>query len=124
MALKIYTRTGDAGKTGLIGGARVPKSHARVASYGEVDELNAALGCALSALPAGASFEPLRAGLLRVQAELFVVGAALASPGRSKAVVPASAAKRLEAEIDRMEQGLPPLAHFILPGGSAAASWL
>jgi cob(I)alamin adenosyltransferase len=123
--MKIYTRTGDAGETGLFGGARVAKTHPRVEAYGAVDELNACLGLAAAWSDAPALAERLSV----VQARLFEVGADLATPPETKAagwvprVDPAWVAA-LEAEIDTMEAELPPLTQFILPGGSRAAATL
>lgn len=124
--MRIYTRTGDGGETGLFGGGRVPKDHPRVEAYGEVDELNAAIGCARAAgLPSD-----LDAVAARIQEELFALGADLATPlsgtARSERVVriPEGAAGALEHEIDRFEAELPPLRSFILPGGSPAGAAL
>lgn len=118
--MKIYTKTGDRGQTGLIGGTRVPKDHARVAAYGDVDELNAALGLA----KAHARDADL-VGLLReIQRDLFALGAQLADPTaqvgtrKAKAAITAGHIRRLEKAIDAREKGLPPLTHFILPGGA------
>ncbi len=124
-----YTRGGDNGETGLFGGARVRKSHPRVAAYGAVDELNSALGFARAVLPAAAEFRALDAGLELLQAECFVVGALLAAPAGKlgapfDAGLPAGAPARLEAEIDAWEAELAPLKTFILPGGSPAAAAL
>src|SRR5579875_1895255 len=115
--MKIYTKTGDAGETSLYGGGRVPKDATRVQTYGTVDELNAALGAALALV----TDEEVRGILLRIQGELFEVGADLATPTERGEIVPrltADATASLEAEIDRFEEELPPLRHFILPGGS------
>ncbi len=124
--MKIYTRTGDAGETGLFDGQRVPKSDLRVDAYGVVDELNATLGLVLA--------EPLDeeiATLIRVvQRDLFAVGGRLADPSRKiaqrvdKAALSPDAVARLEAWIDRYESELPPLRRFILPGGSRAGALL
>jgi cob(I)alamin adenosyltransferase len=118
--VKIYTRTGDRGQTGLIGGTRVPKDHARVAAYGDIDELNAALGLA----KAHARDADL-VGLLReVQRDLFALGAQLADPTarvgmrKAKAAITAGRIRRLEKAIDAREKELPPLTYFILPGGA------
>lgn len=124
--MKIYTKTGDDGATGLFGGDRVPKTDARVRAYGEVDELNAVLGLARSALPAGDGMADV---LQSIQSELFDVGAELATtPSRAaKGDVPLIAeadVQRLERTIDAYEERLAPLASFILPGGSAAAAQL
>ena len=122
--MKIYTRTGDDGTTGLIGGRRVSKSDPRIDCYGTVDELNAAVGVAASA--AG---RELAALLRAVQNDLFVLGSHLASPpddSRAASLPPLdeSIARRLEGEIDAAEAGLPPLRQFILPGGGEASARL
>lgn len=125
--MKIYTRTGDQGTTGLFGGARVHKTHARIMAYGTVDELNAFLGQSISALTEQEADGMLRARLTRIQAELFVVGADLATPLEAKPWVPRvgeEMVKVLEHEIDAMEADLSPLQTFILPGGSSAGSAL
>ncbi len=118
--MKIYTRTGDDGTTGLFSGGRVPKTHARVELYGTVDELNSVLGVARSSRP-----QPAVGALLEaVQRQLFKLGADLATPGGNAKVARITQAEVawLEAEIDRMAGRLPPLSHFILPGGTAAAA--
>jgi cob(I)alamin adenosyltransferase len=123
--MKIYTRTGDDGTTGLFGGARVRKDDARVEAYGTVDELNAGLGVARAAgLP-----PELDALLGQLQEDLFVLGAELACvPGKEAnmkmRLLDASDAARLEQAIDAAEEGLPPLKSFVLPGGTAAAAAL
>ena len=115
--MKIYTKTGDLGETGLFGGRRVPKHHLRIEAYGTVDEANAVLGLALSHCTDPA----LSATLERVQAELFELGADLATPldAKTSHIVRVDVAKieRLEAEIDAWTNELPPLTSFILPGG-------
>ena len=124
--MKIYTRTGDAGETGLFDGTRVPKSDPRVAAYGDVDELNAWLGLARTTL----QDDEVSAMIERVQRDLFALGARLADPAHriaervSKAAVTAGDIKRLEEWIDRLEAGLPPLRRFILAGGSHAGATL
>ena len=125
--MKIYTRTGDRGETGLFGGGRVPKNHARVAAYGDVDELNAAIGVARALEP-----EPFAAGLLEaVQRDLFAIGGHLASPdpikvetALAKAALPGDRIRALEAAIDEAEDALPPLERFVLPGGTPKAAAL
>jgi cob(I)alamin adenosyltransferase len=123
--MKIYTKTGDAGETGLFGGGRVPKDDERVDAYGEVDELNATLGLARSL-----SMPPDLDGLLqRLQDQLFTVGSALATPPSSKASahIPPLRPEWVEAmekAIDGFEAELPRMTHFILPGGSQASSAL
>ena len=122
--MKIYTRTGDDGTTGLIGGSRVPKHDAAIECYGTVDELNACLGVAAVAA------DPDTASSLReIQGELFTIGAHLATPpGHAKAAsIPALGTgwiARLESQIDAAEAGLPPLRNFILPGGTESAARL
>ena len=131
--MKIYTRTGDAGETALFDGIRVPKSDARVAAYGEVDELNAWLGLARSALIADgreAGEVALPDILERLQRDLFALGARLADPrhkiaGRvTRAALEPEDITRLENWIDSLEQELSPLRRFILPGGSRAGATL
>jgi cob(I)alamin adenosyltransferase len=121
-AMKIYTKTGDAGETGLFGGPRVRKDHARIEAFGTVDELNSHLGVVRS-LAMAAAFDPL---LRRVQADLFELGAQLATPpvpGRSPDErITAAHVTRLETEIDGLETQLEPLTHFILPAGTALAA--
>lgn len=121
--MKIYTRAGDSGETGLYGGGRVPKDAIRVQTYGTVDELNATLGVALTLI----EDTEARAVLARIQSELFEVGADLATPSERGDTVPrlsSDATARLEAEIDRFEAELPPLRNFILPGGSPGGAAL
>ena len=125
--MKIYTRTGDAGETGLFDGTRVPKSDPRVATYGDVDELNAWLGLARSMLPAAAELAGM---LVQIQRDLFAVGARLADPshriaGRvSKVEIGPSDIARLEGWIDTLDSSLPPLRRFIVAGGSNAGATL
>jgi len=122
---KIYTRTGDAGQTGLFGGGRVSKADPRVAAYGEVDELNAALGAVLACQPV----ELERDLLLDIQRDLLAIGGQLASPkpekvgkGLAKAQLAPERIAALEAAIDRADPDLPPLAAFLLPGGTMKAA--
>jgi len=124
---RIYTRTGDEGDTGLFGGGRVSKTHPRVEAYGDVDELNAVLGQAATAV----SDSELRARLHRLQADLFAVGAHLATPADSESrprpwlpPLPAERTAEIEAWIDEADTELPVLKAFILPGGSAGAAAL
>ena len=114
---KIYTRTGDNGTTGLGDGSRVPKDGARVEAYGTVDELNSVLGTLLAVpgLP-----EPVGLCLTEVQHELFDLGGELCIPGHT--VIAAAQVARLETELDRFNDSLPPLQDFILPGGGPAAA--
>ena len=119
--MKIYTRTGDKGKTSLIGGKRVSKTHQRLEAYGTIDELNAHIGLLLAQLPAD---ESERATLLQVQNILFVVGAQLATPPEvtGTLTVTPKMLSTLEEAIDRIEAALPSLKAFVLPGGTQAAS--
>jgi cob(I)alamin adenosyltransferase len=116
--MKIYTKTGDAGQTGLFGGPRVPKDHARIEAFGTVDELNSHLGMARTHSVA-AAFDPL---LRRVQCELFDMGAQLATPDSSSERITAAHVAALEVEIDRHEATLEPLTCFILPAGTPLAA--
>jgi cob(I)alamin adenosyltransferase len=123
--MKIYTKTGDKGETGLFGGERVKKSHARVDAYGEVDELNSVIGLVRSE-PIDAALDALFA---RVQANLFNVGAELATPAGSKVelgidLIGEADVLELELAIDRAESELLPLKTFVLPGGCRAAALL
>ena len=127
---RIYTRTGDTGQTGLLGPHRVPKDHPRVEAYGAVDELNAWLGWAEAALEHGPdAVRALAEPLGRVQSLLFVAGAELAadpssaSSARLPRIRPTDV-QQLEAWIDAAEDELPPLRHFVLPGGTPAAAAL
>lgn len=124
MTMKIYTRTGDEGDTGLFGGGRVRKDHVRVAAYGDVDELNSALGLARAAAPD--FYDDL---LEAVQRDLFAIGGHLATPdpekvrrALEKAELSANRVLEFEAAIDAADGVLPPLKAFILPGGTAAAA--
>ena len=124
--MKAYTGGGDRGKTSLLSGERVPKNHSRVEACGDVDELNCALGALLAALPP--EDLGLRTDLLEVQGSLFRLGARLATASGSPAfaLLPEFGpgdTHRLEAAIDRLEAGLPPLQGFILPGGHPTAAW-
>lgn len=119
--MKIYTKTGDAGQTGLFGGPRVAKDDARIEAYGTIDELNAALGAVRAATPPAMIDEVLR----RVQHELFAVGAQLATPNPAEKGVPIISETHIasaERDIDHFEERLPPLKEFILPGGTAVAA--
>lgn len=123
--MKIYTKTGDDGRTGLFGGQRVSKTHPRVEAYGAVDELNASLGLAAAFL----EDEELRGAVRRQQSRLFDLGADLATPPDTAAGdwlhrVPSSWVRELETEIDALEADLPPLHTFIVPGGHPGAAGL
>jgi cob(I)alamin adenosyltransferase len=123
---RIYTRTGDDGMTGLVDGSRVGKNASRLVAIGEVDEANSAIGVAIVALGDG----PLTSDLARIQNDLFDLGADLATPGEdfepsamALRTTPAQVA-RLEREIDAMNEAMPPLTSFILPGGTPGAAAL
>jgi cob(I)alamin adenosyltransferase len=127
--MKIYTKTGDAGETGLFGGGRVPKDDPRVRAYGDVDETNAAIGFAASLEP-----QTFESSLLQtIQRDLFTIGAELATPdpsklakalSRSGTAIGASDVGALESVIDNYEARLTPLKNFILPGGTPKAAAL
>lgn len=124
---KIYTRTGDAGTTGLVDGSRIAKHDPRMAAIGDVDEANSAIGVARLHCPAAS----VAAAMLgRIQNEMFDLGADLATPGEdftpgdmALRIAPDQVA-RLEREIDGMNEALAPLTSFVLPGGEAAAAHL
>ncbi len=121
--MKIYTKTGDRGTTSLFGGKRVEKSSARIKAYGHVDELNCQIGVVLSQNPP----TDVLKRLVRVQGELFVLGADLSAPLDTKVKVPRiskSFIRSLEAEIDAWEKKLSPLQNFILPGGHTVGAEL
>lgn len=121
--MKIYTKTGDKGLTSLIGGTRVAKSHIRIESYGTVDELNSWIG-----LIADQDIDGHDKTILKeIQDRLFTIGSSLASdPERSKMIIPdlsMNDIELLEKEMDQINEHLPALRHFILPGGSNAISY-
>lgn len=120
--MRVYTRTGDAGETGLLGEARVRKDALRIEAVGSLDEVNAALGLAGAALAEGWE----RECLAKIQRDLFAIGAHLADvrPGGRSAGPDAEAVSAIEAAIDRAQVELPALTRFILPGGSEAAARL
>ena len=121
---KIYTRTGDAGETGLVDGSRIAKDHPRAQAIGDVDELNSAIGLALVHV----SSDSARAMLSCIQNELFDLGADLATPGEDfepsemELRIVQGQVDRLESEIDAMNDELEPLKSFILPGGGKGAA--
>lgn len=121
--MKIYTKTGDKGYTSLIGGTRVPKHHLRIESYGTVDELNSYIGLIRDQPIA----EHHREILKQIQDRLFTIGASLAAdPEKSRMVIPdlhLEDIDLLEKEMDAMDEQLPELKHFILPGGSTTVSY-
>ena len=121
--MKIYTKTGDGGETGLFGGARVSKASLRVVAYGEVDELNSSVGWARVTVDDAA----LDALLNQIQNDLFEVGAELGSTAERKQksampLIDEAQVEALERAIDRYEEGPPPLTSFVLPGGSESAA--
>jgi cob(I)alamin adenosyltransferase len=125
--MKIYTRTGDTGETGLFGGGRVPKDDSRVAAYGDVDELNSALGVARAAPPVS-YFDDL---LESIQRDLFSIGGHLATPdpervrkSLEKAALAPGRVSEFERIMDEAEQELPPLRAFVLPAGTPKAASL
>ena len=121
--MKIYTKTGDKGLTSLIGGTRVPKHHLRIESYGTVDELNSYIGLIRDQNISEHDKDVLK----HIQDRLFTIGASLAAdPEKSKMVIPdlkEEDIELLEHEMDIIDEQLPPLKHFILPGGSNAISF-
>jgi len=125
--VKIYTRTGDSGETGLFDGTRVSKSDTRVATYGDVDELNAWLGFARSRLVDQTEISEM---LVQIQRDLLALGARLADPRKkiaervTKVEIGATAIARLEGWIDSLDTLLPPLRRFVLAGGSEGGSAL
>ena len=126
--MKIYTKTGDKGLTGLIGGKRIPKNDIRIIAYGSVDELNSYIGLSLSILSkhtSSSSFSDIIVTLSRIQNELFIIGSDLADPDLSKSSslrVQSNMITVLENDIDSYEKELSPITYFILPGGSIESS--
>lgn len=124
--MKIYTKTGDKGMTSLFGGERVWKDHLRIESYGSVDEINSFIGLALCEI----TDEDIRGTLKQIQNDLFVVGSDLASPKEKESKsfkiprVNHDYFEKIESEIDRFNDKLPELKHFILPGGTKGAALL
>jgi len=124
--MKIYTQTGDQGKTSLFSGERVVKSDARIQAYGEIDELNSVVGALIAALVPNTGQAEVR--LKEIQSDLFQVGAWLAATSGSEAQARLNAitidySQRIESWIDAMDAQLPELKAFILPGGHPAAAW-
>jgi cob(I)alamin adenosyltransferase len=121
--MKIYTKTGDKGQTSLIGGVRVPKHHIRIEAYGTVDELNSHIGL-IRDQPVAESYKTI---LKEIQDRLFTIGSSLASdPVKSKMKIPdlhQEDIDLLEREMDRMNETLPELKSFILPGGHPIVSY-
>ncbi|MFD1614946.1 cob(I)yrinic acid a,c-diamide adenosyltransferase [Gelatiniphilus marinus] len=128
--MKIYTKTGDKGTTALFGGTRVPKHHIRIESYGTVDELNSHLGL----IRDQAINQHYKAVLMHIQDRLFTIGAILATDPEKAILksgkerlniekITAENIKRLEQEMDTMNEALPPMTHFVLPGGHQTVSF-
>lgn len=126
--MKIYTRKGDTGRTSLFGGARVGKDHERVTAYGTVDELNSVLGLVVANLPS--QCDDWRDELLHLQSDCFIIGAILATPKTGAAKpkhipdLPPGRISDLEGWIDRLDEEIPPLESFVLPGGAPVAATL
>jgi cob(I)alamin adenosyltransferase len=127
MSMKIYTRTGDEGETGLFGGGRVPKNHPRVVAYGDVDELNSALGVVRATQPVQFFDDLIEA----VQRDLFAIGGHLATPDPAKvaaalekATLSEERVKQFEQVMDAADAELPPLRAFVLPAGTPKATAL
>ncbi|HNE92754.1 MAG TPA: cob(I)yrinic acid a,c-diamide adenosyltransferase [Chitinophagaceae bacterium] len=123
MAMKIYTKTGDAGKTSLIGGTKVPKSHIRIESYGTIDELNSYIGLVADY----SSEEHIKIILKEIQDRLFTIGSSLATDPDKDPIMKLPDLKEedillLEQEIDNMNKELPVMKSFILPGGHVVVS--
>lgn len=127
--MKIYTKTGDKGKTSLFGGTRVPKYHLRIEAYGTIDELNSYIGLVRDQITDGHTTSIL----LKIQNELFTLGSMLATPpekellknGKERLTIEKTDANKiiiLEKEMDLMNETLPPMTHFILPGGNTIVS--
>jgi cob(I)alamin adenosyltransferase len=121
--MKIYTKTGDKGQTSLIGGTRVPKQHVRIEAYGTVDELNSWIGLIRDQPAASLSAKVL----IEIQDRLFTIGSSLASdPEKSKMKIPDLKEEDvllLEREMDQMNESLPEMKSFVLPGGHTAVSY-
>jgi len=128
--MKIYTKTGDKGTTGLFGGTRVPKHHLRIESYGTVDELNSYIGLVKDQ----AIDNDTKTTLIKIQNDLFTLGSMMATPSEKETLkngeqrlnipeVDTKSVTYLEKEIDKMNEKLPKMTHFILPGGHTTVSY-
>lgn len=125
--MKIYTKTGDKGDTGLIDGSRISKSDLRIIAYGVVDEANSHIGLIISNIEKNSIFDDVKKILLNVQQDLFILGAELANPNTLKddnMLVKREMISTIEKYIDKFESELAPLSNFILPGGSIESSLL
>jgi cob(I)alamin adenosyltransferase len=118
--MRIYTKFGDNGNTSLLGGITVPKNDPRLEAYGSVDELNAVLGIVVAFSEKKDPVDSIK----RVQNDLFIIGAELSSKGAKFKQIPPKRVSEIEGEIDKLEAELPPLHHFVVPGGSKTASLL
>ncbi|GBC74753.1 Cob(I)yrinic acid a,c-diamide adenosyltransferase [archaeon HR06] len=122
--VRIYTRTGDKGETGLIGGIRVPKNSPRIEAYGSIDELNSLLGLVRSL----SKLQEINNLIKDIQRDLFTISAELAAPKGAEGLkipqIRKEAIDRLEREIDNLDKDLEPLTRFIIPSGSSLASYL
>jgi len=128
--MKVYTKTGDGGTTALFGGTRVPKDHARIESYGTIDELNSYIGL-IRDQEINSHYKDI---LIEIQDRLFTIGAILATPPEKEVMkngelrlkklgIAETDIELLEKEIDAMEEALPPMTHFVLPGGHQTVSY-
>ncbi len=125
--MKIYTKTGDKGDTGLIDGSRISKSDLRIIAYGEVDEANSHIGITISRIEKKSIFYDVKEILVKVQHDLFVLGADLANPNCLKdddVLVRKEMISNIEHQIDNFESELEPISYFILPGGTTESSLL
>lgn len=123
--MKVYTKTGDKGTTSLVGGQRVPKNHPRLEAYGTVDELMAQTACLRDSLPAVPAFEAYREDLLAILDHLMRLASKLATEGEATKYLPAfgdAQIEFLERRIDAIQDTLPPIDKFTLPGGHPAVS--
>lgn len=120
--MKIYTKSGDSGMTGLQGGMRVPKSSRRIAAYGSLDEANTVIGMAIAA----GTYGHVQSILDRIQRDLFILGADMSNPDLAMKTnrVTSEMIVSLERDIDKIDDALPPLTNFILPGGTITGSIL
>ena len=126
--MKIYTGTGDSGKTSLFSGERIVKNDDRIEAYGAVDELNAIIGAVAASLPSVPDTDTVRTQLTRIQSDLFRAGAWLATTADSPSMaylqpMDQTDSRRLEEQVDQMQSELTELTVFILPGGHPSAAW-
>ncbi|MDR3631811.1 MAG: cob(I)yrinic acid a,c-diamide adenosyltransferase [Desulfocapsaceae bacterium] len=126
--MKIYTGTGDRGKTSLFSGERISKNDSRIEAYGVVDELNAIIGAIAASIPEGQGSDAIAGQLIQIQKDLFRVGALLATTADSTSMahlhpMQEEDGRWLEKQVDMLQASLPELTSFILPGGHISASW-